>query len=274
MGVIKKGGVLLLPILFIFVLSGTGCTTIESGSTGVRFRFGKVQDKELNPGINFYIPIVDSIKLVDVRVKKMDFTRSDAIETLTKDGLKVDVELSILYALIPEYAAETIVKYTTDWDNRLILPILRSSSRDVASEYTASNLYQRRIEFGKKLKEIVIKKLEGAHIKVENLLIRNIQIPEKVAQAIEMKIQAQQDAERMKYVLEKENREARRKEIEAKGIAKANKIIAGSLSQKYLQWKYIDTLEKLVNSPNNTVIILPFGQDMLPILPINPGRQK
>ncbi len=254
---------------FLIVAGFASCTTIESGFVGVKSRFRKVQPEELQAGLHFFIPGVEIIRAVDVRVKKLDFVGVNSISTLTKDGLNVKIDVTILYRLDPQYAAETIVRYSPSWDDRLITPTLRSAARDVASEYTASDLYQKRTIFGDELQKMIKDKLGAQHIYVEEVLVRNIEIPQKVVQAIEMKIQAQQEAERMEFVLKKEKQEADRKKLEARGIADANRIIAGSLSQKYLQWKYIDTLEKLVNSPNNTVIILPFGQDMLPIIPLN-----
>ena len=262
---------ILIVSLGVTWLAG-GCATVESGYVGIKSRLGRILPDELNPGIHFFIPFIENINIVDVRVKKRDFTQENTVTTLTKDGLNVKVDITILYRLDPKYAAETVISYSYFWDDRIIVPALRAAVRDVASTYTASELYQERARFGEKIRESIKDKFAALHVIVEDVLVRNIQIPQKVVQAIEMKIQAQQEAERMKYILEKERLEAERKKVEAKGIAEANRIIAGSLSQKYLQWKYIDALERLVNSPNNTVIILPFGQDMLPIIPLERGK--
>jgi regulator of protease activity HflC (stomatin/prohibitin superfamily) len=103
---------------------------------------------------------------------------------------------------------------------------------------------------------------------VERVLLRNVDPPEKLKQAIQAKLEAEQEAQKMAFILEKERMEAERKRVEAKGIADAQKIIANSLSPEYLQWYYIEALRKLVDSPNNSTIILPFDQKLTPLLPI------
>ena len=262
-------------LAFILALSlVSGCAVIESGYVGVKKSLGKVSKDELMPGAHFYIPIVQSIIPFEVRVKKIDFKGRTLIVSLTKDGLTVSMEMTVLYRILPDMAAETYIKYGYYWDEKIVVPLVRAVSRDIATSFTSAEIYQKRTEFQSKLEELIKTRLRKENVEVQEILVRNITLPENVVKAIEEKIRAQQEAERMKFVVEKERLEAERRKIEAQGIAEAQKIIAGSLSRKYIQWKYIDTLKELVNSPNNTVIILPFDPKLIPLLqiPSIPGK--
>lgn len=269
MSVRKEKGKNLWVVVMCLLVFGFGCRVIESGEVGVRMVFGKVDNTELKPGIHFFVPAIISIVPMEVRVKKIDFT-GDTISSLTKDGLMVYIEATILYRILEDSAAETYVRFGRNWDDKLITPLVRSVARDVANEFTASQIYQEREKFQKKLEDVLKSRLSKESIVLEQILIRNLELPKNVVQAIEQKIQSLQEAERMEYVVQKEKLEAERKRVEAEGIAKAQKIIAGSLNTPYLQWKYIDTLSNLVNSPNNTIVVLPFDTKLVPLLPLQP----
>lgn len=248
-----------------------GCTTVPSGEVGIKKTLGKVDTKELGPGLHFFIPGVTSIDRLEVRVRRADFIGPNIISALTNDGLKVTLELTVLYQLQEAQAAETYVKYGKLWDERLVIPLVRSIARDVGTIFDASAIYQKRGEFQRALDERIRKKVVSEGVEVKEILIRDISLPDNVVKAIEAKIQAMQEAERMRYVLQKESQEAERKELEAKGIASAQEIIGESLNPRYLQWKYIDALNALIDSPNNTVLIMPFSKDLVPMLQI-PSR--
>jgi regulator of protease activity HflC (stomatin/prohibitin superfamily) len=249
-----------------------GCTTVPSGEVGIKKTLGKVDTEELGAGLHFFIPGVTSIDRLEVRVRRADFTGPNVISALTNAGLKVAIELTVFYQLQEAQAAETYVKYGKLWDERLVLPLVRSIARDVGTLFDASAVYQKRGEFQRALDTRIREKVVSEGVEVKEVLIRDISLPDNVVKAIEAKIQAMQDAERMRYVLQKESQEAERKKLEAKGIASAQEIIGGSLNPRYLQWKYIDALHALIGAPNNTVLIMPFSKDLVPLLQI-PSNQ-
>lgn len=254
--------------LVAFLGLSFGCTTVPSGEVGIKKTLGKVDTEELGPGLHFYLPGVTSIDRLEVRVRRADFIGPNVISALTNDGLKVAIELTVLYQLQEAKAAETYVKYGKLWDERLTVPLVRSIARDVGTLFDASAIYQKRGEFQRALDERIRKKVVSEGVEVKEILIRDIALPENVVKAIEAKIQSMQEAERMRYVLQKESQEAERKKIEAEGIASAQEIIGESLNPRYLQWKYIDALNALIDSPNNTVLIMPFSKDLIPLLQI------
>ena len=257
---------------FSMLLASFGCTTVPSGEVGIKRTLGKVDTKELNPGLHFFLPGVTSVDRLEVRVRRADFTGANIISALTNDGLKVTMELTVLYQLKDTQAAEVYVKYGKVWDERLVVPLVRSIARDVGTLFDASAIYQKRGEFQRALDKRVRDKVAQEGVEVREILIRDIALPENVVKSIEAKIQSMQEAERMRYVLQKESQEAERKQLEAKGIAAAQEIIGGSLNPRYLQWKYIDTLHALIDSPNNTVLIMPFSKDLVPMIQIPSGK--
>ena len=261
-------GKLAAGALALGMLASFGCTTVPSGEVGIKKTLGKVDTKELNPGLHFFLPGVTSIDRLEVRVRRADFTGANIISALTNDGLKVTMELTVLYQLKDTQAAEVYVKYGKVWDERLVVPLVRSIARDVGTLFDASAIYQKRGEFQRALDERVRDKVAQEGVEVREILIRDIALPENVVKSIEAKIQSMQEAERMRYVIQKESQEAERKQLEAKGIASAQEIIGGSLNPRYLQWKYIDALHALIDSPNNTVLIMPFSKDLVPMIQI------
>ncbi|MBA7648437.1 hypothetical protein ES703_56223 [subsurface metagenome] len=141
--------------------------------------------------------------------------------------------------------------------------------------YEVAYIYsENRESIGISIEQGLKKALAGRNIEVEKVLMRDVQLPEMVQGKIDEKMASKQEAERMVFVLQKESREVERKKLEAEGISEANRIISRSLTSSYLQWYYIKTLQQLVNSPNNTVIIAPFDQKLTPLLNIPTGGQK
>jgi len=259
-------------------ISSVSCAQIESGEMGVKSTFGVIDKNELPPGIHFFMPGVQSIYVVPVYDLTIDFVSEesqkeglDPIDALSKDGLPVVIETTVRYALVPDQVAELMIDYGRPLpltvERKLVIPTVRSEIRDAVSQYKTSEIYSMRENFSTLLKEALIKALsKEGRIDVKDVYIRKIKFPEKFLEAIEKKQIAQQEAERMKYVLEKEKLEAERKKIEAQGIAEAQKIIARQLTNQYLTWKYLEVLKGFAESENNTIIVAPYDQKLTPLL--------
>ena len=262
----------LVIIFVVFAFLSSPFVVIESGYVGVKLTLGKADREELKPGLHFIIPFIQTVEKMSVRTHSYDMTGGNSINALSKDGLTINVELTTLYKIIPDKASEIYVEYGKDYEDRIIKPVIRSAVRDVIAALDSSQVYQERDLIQKKLIEKVAGELEKRYILLDEILIRDIKLPPKVVEAIEQKRRAYEEAERMKFLVEKEKLEAERKKIEAQGIAEANRIIAGSLTREYLMWKFLENIKEYAESGNNTIILIPYDTKMTPI--INLPTQK
>jgi prohibitin 1 len=274
----------LIPIGVIFLsfifLIASMVRLVPPGNVGVVIVFGKVKEQTLKNGLHLVNPFA-SVEKMSIRTE--EYTMSgmpregklrgdDAIEALTSEGLMVRLDMTVWYKLVPEGAAEVYSTLGTKYVDKIVRPAARTSIRNVISNYKVEDIYTQNresvsIEISENLREAV----KDRNVEIERVLLRDVKLPDKVQNEINAKMAAKQEAEKMEFVLDKEKREAERKAVEAQGISDANKIIAKSLSGSYLQWYYIKTLQQLVNSPNNTVIVTPFDQKLTPLLNIPSG---
>ncbi len=249
-------GIIILLLNFI--------VSIPAGNVGIVDIFGKVKDDTLKPGLNIVEPWA---KVVRMSVKTQEM--KEIAEVPSKEGLIVNLEFSVLYHLDPNKANEIYKTVGPNYEEIILIPQLRSVIRDVTASYEAKSLYT---EERQKLAEDVYKSINELvnprGIIIEKTPLRKVILPSKLTAAIEEKLKAEQESLRMQFILEKEKKEAERKAVEAEGIKKSNNIISESLTQEYLQWYYIQSLQQLIDSPNNTVIIAPFDQKLTPLLQI------
>lgn len=244
---------------------------IEPGEVGVKTLFGKIQSGILTEGLNFVNPLVD-VKRFDVRTQNYTMSAvqdegpvkgDDAIRVLAADGLEVIIDLSVLYHVVPDKAPEMLRntggrELITD---KIIRPLARTRIRDNAVFYDAIALYStKRQEFQQKITQTIEKDFADRGIVLENILIRNITLPESVKLAIESKINAEQESQKMKFVLDKERQEADRKRVEAQGISDYQRILTSTLTDKLLQYEQIKVQKELVTSPNAKVIVMGSGK--------------
>lgn len=195
----------------------------------------------------------------------------DAITALTKDGLEVKMDLTVWYHLNSAEAGNVFQKIGTDYVEKIVRPAARTAIRNSTAKYLAIDIYAaKRREVETEIEHQLSEDFNERGITLERVLLRNIALPEKVKNAIEAKLEAEQDVQKMEFVLLKEEKEAERKKIEASGIAKAQQIIAQSLvgdrGRAYLSWKYLENLQHLYTSPNNTVVIAPYDKNFIPLL--------
>lgn len=238
---------------------------IDAGQVGVVSLFGNVNDRALNAGLNFVNPLAD---VTEFDVKTQNYTMSavhdegqktgdDAIRILTADGLEVVIDLTVLYRLIPAEAPRIYREIGPDYLDKIVRPITRTRIRDNAVYYDAIALYStRRDEFQTRIYKTIETDFRKRGLLLEQLLIRNIDLPGSVKKTIESKINAEQDAQKMQFVLQKERQEAERKRVEAQGIADYQKILATGLTDKQLQYEQIKAQRELAASPNAKIVIM------------------
>jgi regulator of protease activity HflC (stomatin/prohibitin superfamily) len=185
-------------------------------------------------------------------------TGDDAIRVLTADGLEVTIDLSVLYRVVPADAPKLIREIGVNYEDKIVRPITRTRIRDNAVYYEAIALYStKRDEFQNRIFKTIDDDFRKRGLLLENLLVRNITLPGPVKAAIERKIEAEQEAQKMQFVLQKEKQEAERKRVEAQGISDYQRIISESLSDKQLQYEQIKAYKELAASQNAKIIVLP-----------------
>ena len=256
---------------FVLILIGfltSSIVQIDAGYIGVKKLFGKIQPDVLNSGLHMINPLVDVIEL-DTRTQ--NYTMSgvhdegnksgdDAIRVLSADGLEVTIDLTVLYRVVPEDAPAILKKIGEDYVEKIVRPIARTKIRDNAVYYDAVALYSaKRDEFQIRIFKGMEEEFKKRGLFLENLLVRNITLPTSVKNTIETKINAEQEAQKMQFVLQKEKQEAERKRIEAQGIADYQNIISESLTDKQLQYEQIKAMKELAGSQNAKIIMMGKG---------------
>jgi regulator of protease activity HflC (stomatin/prohibitin superfamily) len=261
-----------LGIAFVGIVSAS-VKQIDAGQVGVQSLFGKVQERILVSGLNLINPLV---KVHYFDIKTQNYTMSsvstegaqsadEAIRILSADGLEVTIDLTVLYSVIPSEAPRIYREIGMDYKNVIVRPITRTKIRDNAVYYDAVALYSKqRDAFQIKISESIEKDFKGRGLILEQLLVRNISLPASVKAAIESKINAEQDAQKMEFVLQKEKQEAERKRVEAQGIADYQRIINSEITDKLLQYEGIKAQKEIALSPNSKVIIM--GKGSAPII--------
>jgi len=271
LGASVLGGIMILASLLRIV---------PAGSVGVQVLFGKVLVKStLSEGLNIVNPFIN-LEIMTVRTQAYTMSIAaeegqrygdDAILSLTKDGLEIAMDLTVWYHLDASEAAIVFQKIGKDYVAKIVRPAARTAIRNTTVKYNAVEIYsEKREEVQIEINKQLEKDLEERGIVLEKVLLRNIKLPAKVKDAIEAKLEAEQDAQKMEFILLKEIKEADRKKIEAGGIASAQRIIAVSLigerGRAYLSWKYLENLKNLYQSPNNTIVIAPYDKTSIPLL--------
>jgi regulator of protease activity HflC (stomatin/prohibitin superfamily) len=237
-------------------------TIIPAGHTGVIDFLGYVSDNTLKPGVNMVNPMAN--------VEKMSIKTQELKELMSvpsKEGLSVDLEISLLFKLDSEKANDIYKTVGPNYADIILVPQFRSVVRGVTARYEAKALYTASREklAGEILTEL--EKLVGPRgIIVEQAPLRQIQLPERLTKSIEEKLQAEQESQRMEFILTREKQEAERKRIEAKGIADFQDIVSRGISDQLLKWKGIEATEKLASSQNTKVVIIGSGKDGLPLI--------
>ena len=238
---------------------------IDAGKVGVKSLYGSVQPDVLESGLHVINPLLD-ITTFDIQTQNYTMSAihsegaqegDDAIRVLSNDGLEVVIDLTVLYRVIPNDAPKILKGIGENYTDKIVRPVTRTRIRDNAVYYDAVALYStRREEFQQRIFKSIETDFKKRGLVLEQLLIRNINLPASVKTTIESKINAEQDAQKMTFVLQKEKQEAERKRVEAQGIADYQRIISTGLSDKQLQYEQIKAQKELAASPNTKIIFM------------------
>ena len=253
---------LLISAGFALMAIGQCFTVIPAGNIGVVDFFGTVSSNTLKAGINPVNPLSRVIKMT-VQTQEM----KEVMDVPSKEGLTVQLEVSILYHLNPEKAAEVYKTVGENYESVILEPQFRSVTRGVTASYEAKALYtSEREALSLQILKEILAATEARGITVESAPLRRVGLPAGLTQSIEIKLQAEQESQRMQFVLMKEKQEADRKRIEAQEISDFQKIVVQGISDQLLRWKGIEATEKLAMSQNAKVVIIGAGKDGLPLI--------
>jgi regulator of protease activity HflC (stomatin/prohibitin superfamily) len=260
-------------VVILIGLLSSAFKQIDAGKVGVKSLFGNVQPDVLESGLHIVNPLLD-ITIFDAQTQ--NYTMSvihdegakegdDAIRVLSNDGLEVVIDLTVLYRVLPTEAPKILKGIGEDYTDKIVRPVTRTRIRDNAVYYDAVALYStKRAEFQQRIFKSIEADFKARGLVLEQLLIRNINLPTSVKTTIESKINAEQEAQKMIFVLQKEKQEAERKRVEAQGIADYQKIISSGLTDKQLQYEQIKAQKEIATSSNSKIIFM--GKGSAPVI--------
>ena len=230
----------------------TSCVIVRPGEVAVKQRFGKLKGKPKTQGLAFLNPFTTTIVKIPIRT----VNREVKLNLPSKEGLNVAAEISILYHVKQEQAISIISEVGINFENVLILSTFRSASADVCAKFFAKDMHSgKRSEIESEIKAQMSNLLESRGFVIESVLLKSIKLPSGLYAAIEAKLQAEQEAQQMEFVLQRERKEAERKRIEAEGIRDAQNIIKEGISKGNIEWRSLEVLKELSSSPNAKLII-------------------
>lgn len=236
--------------------------TVPPAHVGVVVTFGRVDATPILAGLHICNPFA-SVELFSTKTQLVEQRN----HVPTKEGLTVDLDIALLFHLQEDHVRDVYLSLGVDFVSVVVEPELASAVRGLTSEADAKALYTSgRSEIQRKLKEEMSALLQPRGIVLEDVLLKAIVLPDQLKHAIEVKAQAEQDAERMEFVLRKEQQEAERKTIEAKGIAQFQHIVSEGISPALLAWKGIEATEKISESTNSKIVIMGNSKESLPVL--------
>ena len=240
-----------LVVLFILAVCISGCAIVRPGEVGVKQKMGKLEGETQESGSIWFNPFNSQVIKVSTQTENLELT----ISLPSKEGLSITSQISILYQVNGKKVPEVIENLGLDFEP-IIANIFRSASADVCAKYSAKDMHSgMRADIEKAIAERMSDILVEKGILIEEVLLKSIQLPQALAMSIEQKLQAEQDAMRMKFILDREKLEAERKLIEAKGTRDAQKILAEGLTKEILEFKSIEAFIELSKSANSKVII-------------------
>ena len=256
----------LVSIAAVLVAAAIGIfnvfTVVSAGTVGVVDFLGRVSDNTLKAGVNVVNPMANVIKF-SIKTQEL----KEVMNVPSKEGLSVQLEISLLFRLDPDNANIIYKTVGPNYADIILMPQFRSVVRGVTARYEAKALYTASRE---QLAGEIMEELEGLvgprGITIETAALRQIILPERLTKSIEEKLQAEQESQRMAFVLKKEEQEAERKRIEAKGIKDFQTIVSEGINDQLLRWKGIEATEKLANSTNSKVVVIGSGKDGLPLI--------
>jgi regulator of protease activity HflC (stomatin/prohibitin superfamily) len=235
--------------LAIFILlalfMATGCVIIEDGQVGVKKSFGEIADEPVRRGVFIQIPVARTVETWNIKLQE----RKETGQVPSSEGLIIGLDITLLFKILPDAAPEIRKTIGRDYINRLIVPYLRSTMRDVVSAYPVKRVYAEagRQEIAAKIKERLEESLGDRGIVIEAVLLRDVKLPARFKESIEAKLTAEQRVQQKQFELEQAVKDADIEVARARGAAEAQKIVRSTLSDSYLQYLWIKTLNQNPN---------------------------
>jgi len=253
--------VAVIAVIMVFTIANP-IAVIPAGHVGVKDFFGYVSSATLSPGMRIVVPFTRVIKM---SVQTQEFM--EVADTPSREGLIINLDVSLLYRLDPAKAAEIYKTVGSNFREVIVQPQLRSAIREVTASYEAKAMYSvERERIANEIMALYMKLTEKRGIITDQVLLRKIGLPNTLAAAIQEKLKREQESEQMKFVLQKEQQEAERKRIEAQGIADFQKIVSSGISPMLLEWKGIEATEKLAGSSNTKIVVIGNAKNGLPLI--------
>lgn len=246
----------------------TNCTVVRQGEFGIKRKLGKINDQVYTSGLRTFNPFTTRIIKISSQTENIEVS----LNIPSQEGLTIQSEVSILYRVVKKDAPDLLRNVGRDYEETIILPVFRSAVADVTSRYFAKDMHSgNRAGIEAAIRDLMMVNLKDKGILVENVLLKSIALPKNLTKAIEDKLEAEQQAQRMEFTLQQERQEAERKRIQAAGERDANKIIAEGLTPEVLQFKALEAWLKLSTSPNSKVIM---SNGTMPLVmdPITTGK--
>lgn len=247
--------------LFIVAVLFSGCSIVNQDQIGVKRTLGKLNKKVYKPGMVVINPFVEGVVKLPSRTENLEVK----LALPSKEGLNVRCEISILYRINPDHAVKILEQSGEDYVDDILLPVFRSAAADVSARFLAKDMHTaKRAEIEKSVRDQMMVYLEARGLEIEAVLMKSVQLPQGLANAIEAKLEAEQSAQRMEFVIKEQELEARRKLIAAEAERDAQLIIAQGLTDKILEFRRIEAIQQLAASPNSKIVINP-GKSLLTI---------
>ncbi len=252
---------LFLLVLFIFLFFAS-VVSVPTGNVGILTLFGRVTGETLGEGIHLINPL-KAVQRLSIQTQSV----KESANVPSNEGLILALDTSLLFHLDHSMAAEVYQKVGSNYGEKIVEPTLRAAIRAATSSHSANALYTNARELvQKQIQDELKTELAPRGVIIENVLLRDVQLPLMLKSSIEAKQQAEQDALRMSFILQKEKQEAERKRIEAQGIADFQKIVAQGISSQLLEWKGIEATEKLATSANTKIVVVGNPKNGLPLI--------
>ena len=261
-GGVGKAILRLIGLVFLIILFFASVVSVPTGHVGVLTLFGRVTGEVLGEGIHTINPL-KSVQKLSIQTQ----SEKESANVPSNEGLILALDTSLLFHLDRTKAAEVYQKVGANYGEKIVEPTLRAAIRAATSSHSANALYTNARELvQQQIQDELRAELAPRGVIVENVLLRDVQLPTMLKSSIEAKQQAEQDALRMNFILQKEKQEAERKRIEAQGIADFQKIVAQGISPQLLEWKGIEATEKLATSSNAKVVVVGNSKNGLPLV--------
>lgn len=242
-----------LPVMLLVLATlFTSCAVIRQGEVGVKRKIGKLQPTIYQAGAVGFNPLTTTVIKVSTQTDNLEVN----LDLPSKEGLTIRSQISILYHVKPNEVRNILENIGTDYKQTVILPVFRSAASDVTARFMAKEMHtSQRAVIEAEIKDVMQKQLAPRGFEVEAVLLKSIVLPAGLSTAIQQRLEAEQQAQQMEFILQRERQEAERKIIEAQGLRDAQKIISEGLNEFFIKWKSLEVFKELSKSPNTKIIV-------------------